>query len=139
MSNRDIEFRDGRGFRSPSEILYKELSYEVVGAAIQVWKTLGYGFLEKVYENALAVELGKRGIPFEQQCSIRVHYDGAVVGDYVADIFVDGKIVLELKAAKAINDVHVAQTLNYLKATGVRLGLILNFGPDRLDSRRVVL
>jgi len=121
------------------KILYKEVSYEIVAAAIQVWKTLGYGFLEKVYENALGVELGKRGIPFEQQKPIKVMYDGQVVGDYVADLIVDGNIILELKSAKAIDDTHIAQTLNYLKATGIRLGIILNFGPEKMNFKRIIL
>jgi len=133
------DFRDVRVFRGSSEILFRELSYEIVGAAIQVWKALGYGFLEKVYENALAIELRKRDVSFEQQCPTKVYYDGTIVGDYVADILIDGKIILELKSAKTIDDAHVAQTLNYLKATRMRLGLILNFGPDKVESKRVVL
>jgi len=122
-----------------TELLYKEESYQIVGAAIQVWKTLGYGFLEKVYENALAIELRKRAIPFEQQKPITVHYEGQVVGDYAADFVVDGKIILELKSAKAIDETHVAQALNYLKATGLRLAVILNFGPERMESKRLIL
>lgn len=120
------------------KVLFRELSYEIVAAAIQVWKTLGYGFLEKVYENALAIELQQRGILAEQQRPIKVYYNGRIVGDYVADIVVDDQIILELKSAKAIDTVHLAQTLNYLKATGMRLGIVLNFGPDKLDFKRVV-
>ena len=100
---------------------------------------LGPGFLEKVYENALMIELGKRGIVAEQQKPIAVHYEGHVVGDYFADIIVADRIILELKAAKAIDDSHIAQTLNYLKATGLRLGLILNFGPSKMEFKRIVL
>jgi GxxExxY protein len=121
------------------KVLFRELSYEIVAAAIQVWKTLGYGFLERVCENALAVELQQRGILAEQQRPIEVHYSGHIVGDYMADIIIDGKIIIELKSAKAIDPAHVAQTLNYLKASGMRLGLILNFGPEKMEFKRVVL
>ena len=121
------------------KILYKEESYKIFAAAIQVWKTLGYGFLEKVYENALAIELTGRGMVCEQQKPFNVHYSGYIVGDYMADIVVDGKIILELKSARAIDDAHIAQTLNYLKATGLRLGLILNFGPEKMESKRMIL
>jgi GxxExxY protein len=122
-----------------ANILYKEESYEIVGAAIQAWKTLGYGFLEKVYENALAIELRKRNCRVEQQKPVEVYYDGHVVGDYVADIVVNDTILLELKSAETIADEHIAQTLNYLKATGIRLAIILNFGPDRLEHKRLVM
>jgi GxxExxY protein len=121
------------------KILYKEESYKIFAAAIQVWKTLGYGFLEKVYENALAIELRGRGMVCEQQKPVKVHYSGYIVGDYMADIVVDGKIILELKSARAIDDAHIAQTLNYLKATGLRLALILNFGPEKMESKRMIL
>jgi GxxExxY protein len=120
-------------------ILYGEKSYQLVAATIQVWKTLGYGFLEKVYENALAFELRKRSIGVELQKPLKVQQEGCTVGDYVADMVVDGKIIVELKSAKAIDPTHVAQTLNYLKATGLRLGLILNFSPKELQFKRVVL
>jgi GxxExxY protein len=120
------------------QIMFKVESYEIVGAAIEVWKKLGYGFLEKVYENAMAIELEKQAIPFEQQKPIKVFYEGQIVGDYIADLIVGGKILLELKSAQAISDAFLAQTLNYLKATGIRLGIILNFGPDKMESKRVV-
>jgi GxxExxY protein len=120
-------------------ILYKDLSYSIVAAAIQVWKTLGFGFLEKVYENSLVIELRKRGVPCEQQKHLQVFYDGQNVGDYATDIVVEDKIILELKSAKAIDDSHIAQTLHYLKATGLRLGIILSFGPEKMDYKRVIL
>jgi len=120
-------------------IIFKEESYEIVGAAIEVWKTLGYGFLEKVYENALAIELRERNCRVEQQKPVKVYYHGHVVGDYVADIVVNDTILLELKSAETIADEHIAQTLNYLKATGIRLAIILNFGPDKLEHKRLVM
>jgi GxxExxY protein len=110
-----------------------------VGAAIRVWKTLGYGFLEKVYENALVIELRKRDFRVEQQKPVKAHYEGQIVGDYVADIVVNDAILLEIKSAQFIADEHVAQTLNYLKATGIRLGIILNFGPEQLEHKRLVM
>ena len=99
---------------------------------------LGVGFLEKVYENALAHQLIKDGMRIEQQKSIKVYYDDVVVGDYFADLVVEGAVIVELKAAKNIEDIHLAQTLNYLKATGLKLGLILNFGKPRVEIKRVV-
>jgi len=121
------------------KILFKDLSYQIVGAAIKVWKTLGYGFLEKMYENALVIELKNQEIPFEKQKPLKVIYECQVIGDYVTDIIVDRKIILELKAAKGIDDYHFSQTLNYLKATGLRLGIILNFGPMKMEYKRLVL
>ncbi|MEA3334254.1 MAG: GxxExxY protein [Pseudomonadota bacterium] len=120
-------------------ILHRELSYEIVAAAIQVWKTLGYGFLEKVYENAMVIELNNRDILCEQQISLQVQYSRHVVGNYIADIIVDHKITLELKSAKVIDGSHIAQTLNYLKATNTRLGIILNFGPNKMEYKRIIL
>jgi len=120
------------------KILYKDLSYKIVGLAMEVHNKLGYGFLEKVYENALMVLLHKEGIKAEQQAPISVYFGGEVVGDYYADILIDKKLILELKIAGNIADVHRAQTLNYLKATGLRLAIILNFGKERLEYERLV-
>lgn len=121
------------------KIIYKNLSYKIVGLAIQVWKELGYGFLEKVYENALMILLQENGIEAKQQVAIKVTFHGKVVGDYIADILVENQIILELKAQEKIADIHKAQTLNYLKATGLKLAIVLNFGKDRLESERLVL
>jgi len=115
-----------------------ELSRRVIGCAFAVANALGCGYLEKVYENALAHELRKAGLKAEQQQPISVRYDGVVVGDYVADLLVAGSVIVELKAAKALDDVHLAQCLNYLKATGLPLWLLLNFGSPRLEIKRVV-
>ena len=120
------------------KILYKDLSYKIVGLAMEVHNKLGYGFMEKVYENALMVLLHKKGIKAEQQAPISVYFDGEVVGDYYADILIDKKLILELKGAGNIADVHRAQTLNYIKATGLRLAMILNFGKERLEYERLV-
>ena len=120
------------------KILYKDLSYKIVGLAMEVHNKLGYGFLEKVYENALMVLLHKEGIKTEQQAPISVYFDGEVVGDYYADILIDKEIILELKVAGNIADFHRAQALNYLKATDLRLAIILNFGKERLEYERLV-
>jgi len=111
----------------------------IIGCAMKVSNTLGVGFLEKVYENELAVELRKTALVAEQQKQILVKYDGVIVGDYCADILVNGRVILELKAAKLIDEIHKAQLLNYLKATGLRVGLILNFGTPKLGIKRMVL
>jgi GxxExxY protein len=114
------------------------LSEKIIGCAYKVSNGLGAGFLEKVYENALAYELRKAGLTAEQQRDLRVKYDGVIVGDYSADLVVEDSIMIELKAVKALDDVHLAQCLNYLKATGLSLCLLINFGKPRADVRRVV-
>jgi GxxExxY protein len=121
------------------KILYKELSYKVVGLAMQVHTELGYGFLEKIYENALMILLKENGIRAEQQVPIKVYFHGQVVGEYVADILVKDCIILELKAQERLIEVHRSQTLNYLKATGLRLAILLNFGKHKLERERLVL
>jgi len=122
-----------------SEFIHGELTGQLIGAAIEVWKVLGYGFLEKVYENALFEELRRIGIQANQQLAISVMYKGALVGQYVADLFVDGKVIIELKAEKEYNPKHEAQLLNYLKATGVQVGMLLNFGEKRCEWKRLVV
>jgi GxxExxY protein len=119
------------------KVLYKDLSYRVVGLAIQVRKELGYGFLEKVYENALMVLLEENGIKAQQQ-PIKVNFHGRVIGNYMADILVEDAIILELKTIESITKYEKAQTLNYLKATGLKLAIILNFAKDGLFHERLV-
>jgi GxxExxY protein len=116
---------------------FNELTHRIIGCAYAVGNGLGVGFLEKVYENALAHELRKNGLLAEQQKEIEVCYDGEVVGRYVADIVVDKSVLVELKVAKALDDIHMAQCLNYLKATGLRLCLLLNFGTSRVEIKRI--
>ena len=116
-----------------------DLSEKILGAAFTVHNTLGVGFLEKVYENALAHELRRAGISIEQQKPVQVRYNGTVVGDYQADLIVDGRILVECKAVSGFDPTHEAQILNYLRATGIRVGLLLNFGRARLQYRRLVL
>ena len=121
------------------KILYKDLSYKIVGLAMQVHTELGYGFLEKVYENSLMILLRENAIRAEQQVSIKVYFHSQIVGEYVADILVEDCIILELKAQDRIIESHKAQTLNYLKATGLKLAILLNFGKHKLEYERLVL
>ena len=114
------------------------LTRQVIGCAMRVSSSLGCGFLEKVYENALIYEIRKHDLPCAQQVPLKVRYDGVVVGDYTADLLVDERLLLELKAATAIDKIHMAQTLNYLRATDLRIGLTLNFGKPKLEVKRVV-
>jgi len=116
-----------------------KVTESIIGCAMMVSNTLGAGFLEKVYENALILEARKAGLKVEQQKKIQVKYGGAVVGDYVADLIVNDSVLLEIKAIKSINEIHQAQLLNYLKATGLRVGLVLNFGTTKLGIKRMVL
>lgn len=121
------------------KIVYRELSYKIVGIAMTVHNELGYGFLEKVYENAMMILFRRDGITAQQQYPIKVQFQDEIVGDYYADILVEDKIILELKSTAQIVDVHRAQTLNYLKATGIKLAMILNFGKEKLEYERLVL
>ena len=120
----------------PKEFLHKELTEEIIRAAYVVHNTLGYGFAEKVYENALAIELRKHKLDVEQQASIKVFYNGELVGDYLADLLVNEKVIIELKAVKQLLAEHEAQLLNYLRATEVEVGLLLNFG-RRVEIKRL--
>lgn len=117
---------------------HQELTHKIIGAAYEVHRELGGGFLEKVYENALAVELGTRGLQVRKQDAIAVLYKGTTVGDYVCDLLVNGTVLCEIKALEALVPAHYAKLLNYLKATGLKVGLLLNFGPRRVDVKRIV-
>ena len=121
------------------KILYKELSYKIVGFAMQVHTELGYGFLEKVYENSLMVLLRENKIKAEQQIPIQVKFHDQIVGEYIADVLVEDCIIPESKAQERLIEVHRSQTLNYLKATGLKLAILLNFGKHKLEHERLVL
>jgi GxxExxY protein len=114
------------------------ISERIIGCAFTVANGLGAGFFEKVYENALAHELRKAGLSVEQQHGISVVYDGVVVGTYAADLLVENQVLVELKAVAALDSAHRAQCLNYLKATGMPLCLLLNFGRPRLEVKRLI-
>ena len=120
-------------------LIYEELSNNIIKAYYNVLKVLGKGLAEKVYENALCVELEEMNIPFIRQMPLSVEYKGRNVGNYVADLYVDNKIIIEIKAASAITNEHVAQTLNYVNLTHSKLGYILNFGQlEGRGFRRVI-
>lgn len=119
-------------------LLFKELSFAVVGAAMEVHRILGPGFLEAVYQAALEHELTLRGIPFERQKRLAVVYKGQIVGEYIADLVIDGKIILELKAVSQLTPAHEAQAHHYLAATGLHLAILLNFGAPSLERKRIV-
>lgn len=119
-------------------LLFADISYKIVGLAMQVHNELGYGFLEKVYENALMVLFKENGIEARQQVPIAVRFHEVIVGDYTADVVVDNSIILELKAVNELSDAHKAQTLHYLKATEFRLAILINFGKHRLEHFRFV-
>ena len=121
-----------------TELLYKDEAFAVVGAAMEVHRTLGWGFLENVYQAALAHEFMLRDMPFIQQVHLPVKYKEIMAGNYVADFVVYEKIIVEIKAVGNLASNHQAQTLNYLAATGYRLALLINFGSTSLQYRRVI-
>ena len=122
-----------------TDMKFAGVTEQVIGCAMSVSNTLGAGFLEKVYENALVHELRKAGLRVDQQRAVVVRYDDVVVGEYVADLLVDDCVLVELKAIKALDDIHRAQCINYLKASGLQVCLLLNFGNPRLEVIRLVL
>ena len=129
-----------RGRRMTNEMLFKEESYRIVGACFEVYNELGSGFLEAVYQEALRREFQRQGIPFQEKPEIALHYKGDRLDQtYQPDFLCYGEIIVELKAAKALGDDHRAQTINYLKATCKRLGLLVNFGHyPKLEYERLV-
>ena len=120
------------------DLLYEELSYTIIGAAMEVHKILGCGFLEAVYEEALAHELDIRNIQFERQKNLKVKYKDIIAKEYIANFLVDDKIIVEIKAMKCLTDLEEAQLQNYLKATEIRLGLLFNFGEKSLKYKRII-
>ena len=127
-----------REYGKAEEQRIREVTDRIIGCAFNVSNTLGVGFLEKVYENALAHELRKAGLKVEQQKAIKVYYDGVVVGDFAADLLVEDCVLVELKVAKAFDNIHMAQSINYLTVTKLKMCLLLNFGKPRLEFKRVV-
>jgi GxxExxY protein len=126
----DAEHADGQRLN--------ELSGKVIGAAFNVLNALGAGYLEKAYENALAIELREQGFAVRQQYGMTIMYKGNVVGEYFADLLVNNRLLIELKVARALEDIHHQQCINYLKATGLRPRLLLNFAKPRLEIKRIV-
>ena len=121
------------------ELVDKEITYKIRGAVFEVSKQLGSGFLEKVYERALLIELRERGLECKGQHPITVNYKGRLVGDYFADIVIEDKIILEIKAQQNIKPEHKAQILNYLKASNIKLGLLINFTHPKAQIERFIV
>jgi GxxExxY protein len=121
------------------ELIEAELSERIIGCCIQVHRVLGPGFLEKVYEEALAIELAKAGQSFERQKTVVLLYDGKPVGEHRLDYLITARVILELKACLKIEDIHLATACSYLKATKLPLALVVNFAKPKLENRRVVL
>jgi len=121
-----------------TELLYQELTFAVIGAAMEVHRILGGGFLEAVYQAALEHELTLRGIPFEHQVKLPITYKGVLTGEYMADLVIDGKLILELKSVSRLLPAHQAQAMHYLAATGLRVALLLNFGGSSLEHKRII-
>jgi GxxExxY protein len=119
--------------------LYKEETYKIIGAAMEVHNQLSYGFIEAVYEEALTLEFQKRTIPFEQQKSLYIYYKGIQLQQYyIADLFCFNKIIVEIKATSGLTSVNEAQILNYLKILNIKVGLLINFGKESLEYKRLV-
>ena len=116
---------------------HKELSEKIIAAAYNVHKELGHGFLEKVYKNALAVELDEAGLKHAVETPLKVSYHGKIIGDYFADMIVEDKIIVEVKAVSRLEAIHEVQLVNYLKASGINVGLLINFGQSVEVKRRV--
>ncbi len=120
-------------------MIHEEITERIIASAFLVHQTFGYGFLESVYKRALRLELEQAGIPVAEELPIDVLYKGAVVGKFYADLLVDGKVIVELKSVDRLIVQHEVQLVNYLKATGIETGLLLNFGPARVEIKRKFL
>lgn len=130
---RDVFFKTLKSVK----MKHDEITGQIIKAFYTVYNTLGYGFLERVYENSMMIELEKMGLPAIKQKAIKVYYEEQIVGDYFADIIVVGKVIVELKAASTLVEAHENQLLNYLKATDIEVGLLLNFGTKPQISRKI--
>ena len=118
--------------------LHADITDKIIGCAYKVYRILGAGFLEKIYENALIIELQQIGLNVIQQYPIKVNYKGNIIGDYYADLIVENSVIIELKAVNELSKIHETQLVNYLKATGVEVGLLISFGDDVSIKRKVV-
>jgi GxxExxY protein len=114
----------------------EDLTYQIIGAAYQVYKTLGFGFLESVYKKAMVIELGKRGLAVEEEKPLKVFYEGKTVGDFYVDLLVNNEVVVELKSIQALRKEHEVQLVNYLNGLRKEIGLLINFGPNGTEIQR---
>lgn len=119
------------------ELILEELTFKVINAYYKVYNTLGYGFLEKVYENALAVEFQQLGLFYKKQFQIKVYYEEKEVGFYIADFLIEEKLIIEIKAMESLCEEHEYQLINYLKATNIEIGLLMNFGKKAEFKRKI--
>ncbi len=119
------------------EYKHSDLTRKIIGAAMKVHSTLGNGFQEVIYQRALAIEMGKQGLSFQRELEMQIYYDGQEIGTRRVDFLVEGKVMVELKALAVLEDVHLAQAINYLEAYGLEVGLLINFGAKSLQYRRV--
>jgi GxxExxY protein len=136
--NTDKQSKIQRAKGSAGAYPEQDLTEKILRAAFAVHNALGAGFLERVYSNALAVELRAQGIALQNELPLKIQYRNTIVGDYVADLVVDGRVLVELKACASLDPVHIAQILNYLRASKIHVGLLLNFGRPKLEYRRFV-
>ncbi|HXU37574.1 MAG TPA: GxxExxY protein [Blastocatellia bacterium] len=137
MSNQQIDSMNRIEEMTSRGMLHEELTGKILEASFEVMRELGAGFLEGVYQNALLIALRQKSIKAEARVGLLVRFRGEVVGEYYADLFVEGKVIVELKAVKALAPEHLAQVINYLKATGIEVGLLINFGRPKLEYRRL--
>ncbi len=122
-----------------SALTDEQLTYRINGCVYEVYRQLGHGYLEKVYENALACELALAGLQVEVQKALAVRYKGQLVGEYLVDLLVEGRVILELKAQEKLHPAHEAQLLNYLRASGIKIGLLINFTHPKAEIKRFVV
>lgn len=120
-----------------SELLYKNITDDILKVYFDIYNHLGYGFLEKVYQNAMYFELQKKGYKVEAQKPIKVYLKGQLIGEYYADLLIEDKVIIELKACELLMNIHVAQLMNYSKATPIEVGLLLNFGEEP-EFKRII-
>ncbi len=120
-----------------SNYIHSKLTEKIISCAYDVYNKLGCGFLEKVYENAMMIKLKKNGLKAIQQAAVNVSFEGELVGEYFADILIEDKVIIELKAVSKLSKTHEVQVVNYLKATGIKVGLLINFGENMKIIRRV--
>ncbi|MDZ4848161.1 MAG: GxxExxY protein [Pirellulaceae bacterium] len=113
-----------------------ELTKKIIGAAYKVHNTLGFGFLETVYERSLTIELNRLDVAHAAQAPIQVRYEGEIVGNFIADMLIENQLIIEIKSVVQLNVAHEVQLVNYLAATGIEIGLLINFGPDKVEVRR---
>ena len=117
---------------------YEEITQKIIGCAYKVYNKLGFGFLEKIYKKAMIIELKKEGLHIIEESKIEVHYEGEVIGEYYADLLVENKVIVELKSTKDLIETHEKQLINYLKATDIEVGLLINFGEKGVEIKRKI-